>query len=98
MSEKVENRKRLVLDAAYAIASESGMVALNRDAVAVRAGLSTGTVSNAFGSMDDLRGAVIARAVEAESLPLVRQGLALQHVAALSAPADLQRRALATLA
>lgn len=98
MSEKMETRARLVLDAAYAIAAESGMAALNRDSVATRAGASTGTVSNAFGSMDGLREAVMGRAVECEALALIRQGIALQHPVALAAPADLQRRALAALA
>lgn len=64
MSDKVENRNRAVLDAAVALAERFGMAAVTRPRVSAESGLSTGTVSNAFGSMDGLRDAVMAAAVD----------------------------------
>lgn len=98
MSEKVENRNQAVLDAGVALAEKYGMQAVTRPRVAAESGLSTGTVSNAFGSMDALRDAVMAAAVDREIIVIVAQGLAERYPAALNAPADLKQRALAKLA
>lgn len=98
MSDKVENRNRAVLDAAVALAERHGMGAVTRPRVADESGLSTGTVSNAFGSMDALRDAVVAAAVEREIVVIVAQGLAERHPVALAAPAELKQRALEKLA
>lgn len=98
MSDKVENRNRAVLDAALALAERHGMQAVTRPRVAGESGLSTGTVSNAFGTMDALRDAVMAAAVEREIVVIVAQGLAERYLAAMNAPADLKQRALEKLA
>lgn len=98
MSIKVENRNRAVLDAAIALAERAGMAAVTRPRVASETGLATGTVSNAFGSMDGLRDAVMAAAVERELLPIIAQGLLERYAIALAAPLELKQRALANLA
>lgn len=98
MSAKVENRNRTVLDAAIALAERSGMGAVTRPRVASESGLATGTVSNAFGSMDGLRDAVMAAAIEREILPVIAQGLADRYPSALAAPQELKQRALSNLA
>jgi len=98
MSDKVENRNRAVLDAAVSLAERFGMQAVTRPRVADESGLSVGTVSNAFGTMDALRDAVMAAAVEREIIPVVVQGLAERYPAALNAPPALKQRALANLA
>lgn len=98
MSQKVENRNRAVLDAGVSLAERIGMHAVTRSGIAADTGLSVGTVSNAFGSMDALRDAVMAAAVDREILPVIAQGLAERHPAALNAPAELRRRALELLA
>lgn len=98
MSGKVENRNRAVLDAGLALAERHGMQAVTRPRVAAESGLSTGTVSNAFGSMDGLRDAVMAAAVDRQITVIVAQGLAERYPAALNAPAELKQRALANLA
>lgn len=98
MSGKVENRNRAVLDAGLALAERDGMQAVTRPRVAAESGLSTGTVSNAFGSMDGLRDAVMAAAVDRQITAIVAQGLAERYPAALNAPAELKQRALANLA
>lgn len=98
MSDKVENRNRAVLDAAVALAERFGMAAVTRPRVSAESGLSTGTVSSAYGSMDGLRDAVMAAAVQREIVVIVAQGLAERHPAAVNAPAELKQRALEKLA
>ncbi len=98
MSDKVENRNRTVLEAAIALATQHGMGAVTRPRVARESGVATGTVSNAYGSMEGLRDAVMAAAVEREILPVIAQGLAERYAAAVSAPPDLKTRALAQIA
>lgn len=98
MSEKVTNRNRAVLEAAIALAQERGFAHVTRDLVAERAQVAAGSVNNAFGTMDGLRDAVMAAAVERELVDIVGQGLAAGHPAARAAPEDLKRDALAKLA
>lgn len=98
MSDKVENRNRAVLDAGVTLAEKYGMQAVTRPRVAAESGLSLGTVSNAYGSMDGLRDAVMAAAVQREIVVIVAQGLAERHPAAVNAPAELKQRALEKLA
>lgn len=98
MSEKVENRNRAVLDAGVTLAEKYGMQAVTRPRVAAESGLSTGTVSNAFGSMDALRDAVMVAAVQREIVVIIAQGLAERYPAAMNAPAELKQRALAQIA
>lgn len=98
MSEKVENRNRAVLDAALQVASERGYRTMTRDQVAERAGVAVGGVNNAYGTMDGLRDAVMAAAVDRGVLPIVAQGLADRHPAALASPEPVRKAALASLA
>lgn len=98
MSDKVENRNRTVLEAGVSLATAHGMQAVTRPRVAAESGLALGTVSNAFGSMDGLRDAVMRAAVEREILPVVAQGLAERYPAAMNAEPDLKTRALAQIA
>lgn len=98
MSEKVDNRNRAVLNAAVEIAQERGYASLTRDGVADRAGVAAGSVNNAYGSMDALRDAVMAHAVDQRLVDIVGQGLAAGHPAARAAPDDLKQEALAKLA
>lgn len=98
MSEKVEKRNQRVLEAAVTLASERGFRNYSRSDVARLAGVADGGVNWAFRTMDGLHDAVMQAAVERELLPIVAQGLALQHPAACAAPADLKNSALASLA
>lgn len=98
MSEKVENRNRAVLDAALLLAAQRGYRNITRRQVADEAGVAVGSVNNAFGTMDGLRDAVMAAAVERELPAIIAQGLAERHPAALGAHPGLRTRALASLA
>lgn len=98
MSEKVTNRNRAVLDAAVKLAETRGYRTITRQQVADEAQVAVGSVNNAFGTMDGLRDAVMAAAVEREIGPIIAQGLADRHPAAVNAPADLRTQAVAALA
>lgn len=98
MSDKIEERNRKVLEAAISLAGEVGYSKLTRDEIAERAGVAAGSVNNAFGTMDELRDAVMAEAVGRGLLAIVAQGLAASHPVARAAPQDLKDSALASLA
>jgi AcrR family transcriptional regulator len=86
-----------ILDAAYSIATEHDWNALTREAVAALAGIATGSVNVAWGTMDNLRSAVMKRAVEQSHLPTIVIGLVQNYPEAHAAPRDLQAKALASL-
>lgn len=98
MSEKVENRNRAVLDAALRLAGQRGYRNITRRQVADEAQVAAGSINNAFGTMDGLRDAVMAAAVERSVAVVVAQGLADKHPAALAAPETLRQLAVASLA
>jgi len=95
---KVRDRNRRILAAAGRLAKRHGFRSFSRDQVAAEAGVSAGSVNNAYGTMDGLHDAVMAQAVEQRDGDIVAQGLALRHPAALAAPQDLKDSALASLA
>lgn len=90
-------RHALVLEAAVNAALDVGYQWITRDDVAERAGVSNATVSNAFGTMPDLKRAVLREAVARPILKLVCEGLADRHQIALDAPPLVKEQALATL-
>lgn len=98
MSEKVQNRNRAVLEAALVLAELRGYKSITRIDVAASAGVACGSVNNAFGTMDALRDAVVATAVERRMLPIIAQALVDRHPAALAAPPEVKDSALASLA
>lgn len=98
MSDKVQERNKRVLEAALEVAAESGYQALTRELVASRAGVSTGSVNNAYGTMQGLRDAVMAAAVARNLASIVGAGLAANHPAAREAPPAVRKAALAALA
>lgn len=98
MSEKVENRNRAVLDAAVKLAQSRGYRTITRQQVADEAQVAVGSVNNAFGTMDGLRDAVMAAAVDRGLHVIIAQGLADRHPAAVAAPTQLRQEALASLA
>ena len=98
MSDKVEDRNRRILEAGVALAGERGIQRVTRDEVAERAGVATGSVNNAYGTMGDLRDAIMVEAVQRELIPIVAEGLAMRHPAACAAPQALKDSALRSLA
>lgn len=91
-------RSGQILAAAVKLAKAKGFAALTRDSIAEEAQVSTGLVSNYFGSMDDMRNEVMKVAVRDEILPIVAQGIVANNRFAKRAPVTLRQRALASLA
>lgn len=90
-------RQAKVLDAAIASALSVGYQWITREGVALLADVSEATVSNAFGTMVELKRAVLREAVARPIPVIVAQGLADQHAIALDAPPHVKEQALATL-
>lgn len=99
--ERAENMKtdrdKKVLEAAIVEAREQGYQWITREAVAQRAGVSVGGVNNAFGTMVELKRAVMREAIQRPVLEIVAQGLAEGSPIAKDAPPDVKQQALASL-
>lgn len=93
MTVKIPNLDSIVLQAAIACAREDGYQWITRKMVARRAGVSLGSVNNSYGTMRDLKRAVLQYAVDNAITEIVAQGLADQHPIARSAPAELRSKA-----
>ena len=93
----IEDRDNLILNAAIALAEEDSFQWITRDAVAAKAGVSPGTVNNAYGTIADLKRAVLRAAVERRILPIIAEGLGVKHPIAMDAPEELRKEALAAL-
>jgi len=90
-------RKTLILSAALQLAERGGFANMTREAIAARANVSTGLVSQHFGTMKELRRAVIGEAIRCANLDVVAQALAAGHPRAQSAPEELRRAAALSL-
>jgi len=86
-----------VLEAAIAEAQADGYQWISRDAVAARAGLSAGSVSNAFGGMRALKRRVMVEACARPIPSIVAQGLADGSDIARNAAPSVKEAALATI-
>lgn len=95
---KCAERNSRVLEAAIVEACEQGYQFITREAVAARAGVSAGGVNNAFGTMLELKRAVLRTAIERRILRIVADGIAMASPVVADLPPELRREALATLA
>jgi AcrR family transcriptional regulator len=93
----IKDRDDRILNAAVELAQESGYASLTRDAVARRAGVSDGSVSNAFGTVDALKAAVLRAAVARGLVVVIAQGLADKHPETAALPATLRTKVAAHL-
>ena len=67
--------------------------------VAEAAGLqSHGLIGHYFGSTENLRQAVMDRAIDTENIEIVLQGIVLRDAKAMTVPSDLKQKALLKLA
>lgn len=91
-------RRSAIIAAALRLAADKGYQTLTRDDVAAEAGVAAGSVNHEFGTVDNMRDAVIDAAVEERNLVVVAQAIVAGHPAARDAPADLKKEAIETLA
>jgi len=94
----IENRDGRILDAALQLAETDGYQWITREGVATLAGVSPGTINNVFGTMPDLKRAVLTEAVKRRIIPIVAQGMGDRHAIIQDAPEDLRREAALFLA
>lgn len=90
--------KQIVLAAATDLARKCGLLNFTRSDVAEMCGISAGSVSSAYGSMDYLRAAVIEHAIEADDWEIVGQAIALRHKSMQDLAPDYIKRALRSYA
>lgn len=91
-------RKADILTAALAVAAEpGGWAALTRKGVADRAQCAEALVSRYFGTMPQLRRAVMRAAVTSEYIPVIAQGLAAGDKQAQKIRSSLKSLAVLTL-
>lgn len=93
-----DERRELILQAAVDVATEAGLSAVTRAAVADRAAVAPGLISHYFRDMANLRAEIMGHAIENRILAVIAQGVAAGDPIARAAPDDLKLEALATLA
>lgn len=89
------DRKGQILAEAVRASDIYGYANVTRQMIADALNLAPGLVSHYFGTMDDLRAAVMREAVSRELLRIVAQGVINKHPVAQRARRDLKTRALA---
>lgn len=89
----IKDRNRIVMDAAIQLAKTEGYQFLTREAVAREAKVSTGTVSNAYGNVRELKRAVLREAVEKEIVEIIAQGMADRHPIVAGISLSLRQKA-----
>lgn len=97
MPKALPDRDGRILSAAVELAKTLGYQWITRDQVAEAAGVSTGSINSAYGTMRDLKRAVLSYAVEHEIIEIVRQGIGDDHEITRAAPAELKKRAAALM-
>lgn len=92
-----ELRKDHILNAAIEVAKNTPFNKMSRIQVAEEAGVSEGLVSKHFGTMEQLRGDVVRRAIKNEVLVIIAHAIASGHRHAKELDAELKERALKCL-
>ncbi len=90
-------RRQHILDAAVMLASSGNYLKITRQGIAQTAGIAPTLISHHFGTMIQLRRALMRYAVQNRHLPVIAQGLAARDDQAQKASAELQAAALGTL-
>ena len=93
-----DTRKLALLDAAMTEARKCGYNRVTREQIAARADCAPGLVSFYFGTMRQMKRAIMSEAIRTHNLPIIAQGLADRHPKAMRAPVELRTAAAMTLA
>lgn len=86
-------RKTEILSAALELAKTEGLAGVTRAGVAERAEVATGLINAHYGTMNQLRRAIIGEALRVRCLPVLAQAMAMGDPRALGAPEELRRAA-----
>lgn len=90
----VIHTRATLLDHALRISSHVGYNRVTREQLAKAAGMSEGQVSKLFGTMPQMRRAIMSAAVARGDLSIIAQGVAAKEPKAMALPEELKRRAL----
>jgi AcrR family transcriptional regulator len=90
----VVHTRAALLECALRIAQSQGYTKLTRLQLARAAGVSEGQISNVFGSMKQLRIAIIQTAIEKKNLVIIAQGIAAGDKKTSLLPLNIKRQAL----
>lgn len=92
-------RKDHILNVAIELAQQpGGYNNLTRDAIAEHAGVSMGLINNYFGTMIQLRRAIMRAAIKREIPEIIAQGIAINDKHAIKAPQILKMQAAQLIA
>ena len=94
---KDTDKKRHLLKCAMTEARHHGYANVTREAIAQRATCAPGLVSFYFGTMPELKRAIMSEAIRTRELRIVAQGIADGHPKAKRAPEELRVAALQSL-
>ena len=89
-----KDRKQQILVAAISIAGDKNYSTITRQDIADRAQVSTGLVARCFGTMCQVRRAIMRAAIQQEILPIIAQGLVSKDKNAQKAPEPLKQKAM----
>lgn len=87
------NRKKDIMEAGVTLALRDGFRNVTRDGVATEARVSTALVNRYWGTIENLRDAIVLEAVRKELLPILAQAMLDGHPYAVAAPKRVQERA-----
>jgi len=87
-------RREHILNTAVGMARDVGYHKITRDSIAEGAGVSMGLVTRYFGTMKQLRRAIVRAAITQEIPEIIAQGLANGDNQAKKAPDDLKAKAV----
>jgi AcrR family transcriptional regulator len=90
-------RKAQALEAAIALAEEKGYTNIRAHDIAARTNISYGLVAKYFGTMGQLRRAIMRAAIARENLTIIAQGLGVKDPHALKASDELKQKAVQKL-
>lgn len=88
-----KERKQQILQAAIKLAEKEGFNSIRRDGVAFAADVSNGLINQYFGTIGQLKRAVMRAAIKLENLEILSQGLIVKDKTALKAPGQLREKA-----
>jgi len=89
--------REILLEAAIKLAEEHGYLHVTRKQIADATGSSPTNVSVIFGTMPELKRAIVSAAIARGNLPILAQALVMKHPKAMRAPEALRRAAAATI-
>jgi AcrR family transcriptional regulator len=92
-----KDRKASILDAAIRMSRHYGYIEVTRADIAHAAECSEALVSSYFGTMTQVRRAVVRAAIQHRDLVIIAQALVAKDAQAMKAPEELRKAAVATL-